>query len=364
MTDSKQIFVTGATGFIGRHLVRHLLGRGHRIVALVRDPDVHPADLGGAHVSEIRTVVSDVADPARYRDALAGCDAAIHLAAMYRLGPVDRAAMFRANVDGTRALIDAATAAAVPRIVHVSSTAALGETRGAEPGEDHRHNGVFRSFYEQTKHIAHGIAQARIRAGAPVILAIPGGVFGPGDRSALAQAVTDFARGKLPVQVDTTSRFNLCHVDAVCDGLVRIVDRSPIGESWILTGANVSMPEVLDAVGRALGRPAPRKLSRALLSAPARILDTIARLTGATPPLSREALAVMDGSTYTYSSAKARARMGWEPGDALAALARYAVELAAGADAAGQSSHVRQADSAAEPNAGQRVGAGSAVASG
>jgi dihydroflavonol-4-reductase len=269
-------------------------------------------------------VVGDITRPETYRGALAAADAVVHLAADYRIGPVDRRAMYATNVEGTRALLDAARC----RVVHVSSTAALGETGGRELDESHRHSGVFRSYYEETKHIAHGIAAARMNAGAPIAIAIPGGVFGPGDASPLARALTDFVGGKLPIQVESGSRFNLCHVDAVCDGLARVLADSPAGESWILTGANLSMAELFAEAARLTGRRPPRAVPARVLAAPARVLDLVSRVTGASLPLSREALAIMDGSTYTYSSARARARLGWDPGELRPALADYLTSLA------------------------------------
>jgi len=309
-----KVFVTGASGFIGRHLCRVLAARGHQVTALVRRAERAPAGVAIA--------VGHLCRPADYRAALAGCDAVMHLAADYRLGPVDRRAMFATNVEGTRAILDAAPG----RVVHVSSTAALGETGGREGDESQRHNGVFRSYYEETKHIAHGLAAARMAAGAPVAIAIPGGVFGAGDRSPLARALGDFVRGKLPIQVASQSRFNLCQVDAVCDGLARILEHGG-AEAWILTGAATSMAELLALAAELTGRRPPRAVPARVLAAPARVLDLVSRLSGAALPLSREALAVMDGSSYIYSSARARARLGWDPGEVRPALADYLASL-------------------------------------
>lgn len=313
-----RVFVTGASGFLGAHLVRRLLEAGHEITALRRGPASPPPG--------VRAVRGDVARPETYLGALCGHDAAIHLAAIYEIPPRDRREMYRVNVGGTRALLDAAIAARVPRIVHVSSTAALGDTGGREPDERHAHDGTFRTYYEETKHIAHGLARARIATGAPVMIAIPGGAFGEGDRSVLAATLRDLRRGKLPIQIETASRFQLCHAARTADGLARILERGAPGESYLLTGASVSMPELLARAAALAGRPAPRAVPARRLRPIAAIADRLRPL-GLALPLSGEALRIMDGSTYTYRSDKARRELGWEPGDVDGDLARYLASL-------------------------------------
>jgi dihydroflavonol-4-reductase len=225
--------------------------------------------------------------PETYFAALADRDAAIHLAAMYRIAPRDRREMYRVNVEGTRAFLDAAIAMRVPRIVHVSSTAALGETNGAPGDERQRHNGTFRTYYEETKHIAHGLAAARITEGAPIAIAIPGGVFGEGDTSVLAKTLRDLRRGKLPIQIATTSRFQLCHVAHVCDGLVQILERGTLGESYLLTGLTTSMPELIARAAAVAGCAVPRAVPARRMRLVAAI--GIGRGVGLELPLSREA---------------------------------------------------------------------------
>jgi dihydroflavonol-4-reductase len=306
-----KVFVTGATGFIGRALIPHLLTRGHAVTALVHDRAGVP--------DTVRIVRGDITDPVSLLP-IAGHDAVIHLAAIYKIGHVDRRLMHAVNVLGTRSVIDAACAASVARIVHVSSTAALGDSNNRDADELHRHDGTFRSYYEETKHIAHGLAQTRIARGAPVMIAIPGGVFGDGDTSVLATTLRAARAGKLPLQVATTSRFQLCHVSRVCAGLAAILERGTLGASYILAGASVSMPEL---IARAAGdHKPPRAVSPRSLRAAAALCDHLGAL-GLDLPLSREALRVMDGSSYVYRSDKARRELDWDPGDVDAELARY-----------------------------------------
>jgi dihydroflavonol-4-reductase len=310
------VFVTGGTGFIGGTLLAQLVARDHDVTALVHRRAAVPAG--------VRAVTGDVVDPATL--ALAGHDAAIHLAAIYKIGCVDRRAMYAVNVAGTRNLLDAARAAGVARIVHVSSTAALGDTRGRDAGEDHRHDGTFRSYYEETKHIAHGIAQARIARGAPVMIASPGGVFGAGDPSVLATTLRDMRAGKLPIQIATTSRFQLCHVARVCEGLVAILERGTLGAHYVLAGASVSLPELIARAAALANRRPPRAVAPGRLRPLAYVCDRLGAL-GIALPLSGEALRVMDGSTYVYRSDKARRELGWDPGDVDGDVARYLEQL-------------------------------------
>ena len=299
-----RIFLTGASGFIGRHLTRHLSMAGHEVSVLVRQGVRH--DLS----ESVRAVFGTLADVERWQDTLGTCDALIHLAARYRIGEIDRRDMVASNIEGTQRVLRAAWHNGVGRIVHVSSTAALGETFGTLEDETRCHNGRFRSFYEQTKHVAHGLAEQMQHRGAPLMIAIPGGVFGPGDRSDLANALAQFVQGGMHAQVASMSRFQLCPVEAMCGGLRRIVEHGTCGRNYLLTGQTVSMEGLVARAAAICGRPVPRKLEPERLRWPALLCDALRPL-GIRTPLSREALQVMDGSSYLYSSARAEAELGW-----------------------------------------------------
>ena len=325
MLKKQKIFLTGASGFIGSHLAVCLYEAGYAVTALLRD---EPKAFAGrpplpAHMQRI---IGDITRPESYMSALAGHDVLIHLAADYRVGvPATakaRAAMYDVNVRSALLLMEAAAREGVKHLIHTSTTAALGETRGDLPGEDHRHNGRFRCYYEETKHIIHELLLKRQAKGLPVSLAILGGVTGPGDSSALAFALTEYLRGKLPFQVATSSRFQLCGVENICEAYLCLLEKNRPGSKYIFTGSDFSMPELFGRMAKKVEKAEPKQVSPALLRIPALCMDISARL-GLKTPLSCEALNIMDGSTYTYSAAKAEKELGWRCGDMDAYLDAY-----------------------------------------
>src|ERR1700678_1669914 len=116
-----QVFLTGATGFVGHHVARALAAQGADLRLLVRKT----SNLKNLEGMRGETYVGDLAEPESLRAGLDGCDAVVHVAADYRLWIPDPAAMYRANVDGTRELLRLAREAGVPRFVHTSSVATM-----------------------------------------------------------------------------------------------------------------------------------------------------------------------------------------------------------------------------------------------
>jgi dihydroflavonol-4-reductase len=171
-------FVTGATGFIGEHVVRKLRARGDDVVALTRS--AHRAETlrdAGVELAE-----GDLSDPASVRRGVDGCDVAFHVAGVYRVGipPRDGPAMYEANVRGTEVVLDAATEAAVRRIVYVSTCNVFGDTRGRIVDESYQRPEAegFLSYYDETKYLAHRAAVNRAQRGVPIVIVQPGGCSG------------------------------------------------------------------------------------------------------------------------------------------------------------------------------------------
>jgi nucleoside-diphosphate-sugar epimerase len=307
-------FVTGGTGFIGGHLVRRLRERGDEVVALVRSPD--KADELDRLGCELRDGTLDAVGS--MVDGVRGCDAAFHVAAAYKVGiPVsERSDMYDANVRGTERVLDAATAAGVKRIVHVSTIGAFGNTGGRVVDESYRHPGDrYLSYYEETKVLAHRVAEDRIAKGAPVIIVQPGGVYGPGDPSALGNLIDRVRRGKVPLRLFPESGFNWVHVDDVAQGILLAHDRGWIGQSYVLGGQVGTLGDMIDAVARASGTRAPRRsLPGWAAKAAIPFGPLVGRAMGVGPNL-RESIRAAEGVTYWATDAKARRELGYAPRD-------------------------------------------------
>ena len=186
-----RVFVTGGAGFIGSSVVRQLRARGDEVVAAVRDPARARAltDLG------CRLEQSDLASRDALTGLMGGAHAVIHAAGSYRVGipASERAAMREANVGATERVLDAAVAAAVPRIVYVSTGNVYGDTHGQVVDESYRRDVAagFLSAYDETKYRAHEAAEARIATGAPIVIVLPGQAYGPNDHSEVGAQLRD-----------------------------------------------------------------------------------------------------------------------------------------------------------------------------
>ena len=198
-------FVTGATGFIGGHLIAKLLARGDQVTCLVRNPDkaVSLAKQG------VTLVKGDVADRATMREAMRGVDGVFHIAALYKLGLEFKDQMAAVNVDGTRHTLEAAVEAGVPKIVYTSTMAVFGNTHDQVVDETYRvEMQSLASEYERTKWAAHyEVAVPLQQKGAPLVIVQPGTVTGPGDTSPF-NMVYDFYLQRMPVMMGPRGR---CH---------------------------------------------------------------------------------------------------------------------------------------------------------
>ena len=297
-----RVLVTGGAGFIGRSVVRRLLADGHEVTAAVRDP-------GPPLPGPVTAVRSDLSDRAELERHATGHDGLVHLAGSYRIGirPAERPAMWEANVGATERVLDAAVAAGVGRIVHVSTVNAFGDTGGRVVDETYRRDPArgFLSWYDETKFRAHEVAERRAAGGAPVVIAMPGGTYGPGDHSAAGRMLEQAFLGRLRAILLGDSGLCWTHVDDVAAGLVAVLERGRVGEAYVLAGPPHRLRDAVAIAARAGGRRPP---ALDVPTAPLRLAARLLPLPGL-----REVLSASDGVTYWASSEKAGRELGWQP---------------------------------------------------
>lgn len=307
-------FLTGATGFIGGHVARLLRERGDDVVALVRSPE----KAGALRQLGCELIEGDLSSEDAIRRGVEGADAVFHVGAVYKVGipKSEHEAMYDANVRGTERVLDAAIEAGVPRTVYVSTCAVFGDTGGTVVDESYRRAGDdFTSYYDETKFLAHEVAEDRIAKGAPIVIVQPGGVYGPDDHSELGNVIDQTAKGKLPARVFPEGGFMLCHVEDIAAGILLAHDKGEIGEAYVLSGEKRTLGEVIDEVAAIAGRKPPRfTMPAVLLKASAPLGPVIAPLLGF-PPNLRELIKTSNGVTYWATDEKARRELGFEPRD-------------------------------------------------
>ncbi len=303
--------ITGASGFIGAAVARALIGRGHQVRALLR-PSANPANLEGLPVEIVR---GDLSDPASLARAVSGCRYVLHLAADYRLWVPDPEAMFRVNVAGTEALMEAALAAKVERVVHCSSVAALGLTKDGTPADEDTplDPADLIGPYKRSKFEAEARVRALVAKGLPAVIVNPSTPVGPRDvkPTPTGQMVLDVARGRMPGYMETG--LNVVHVEDVAEGHLLAFERGRIGERYILGGDNLMLGDFFAMIARAAGRSSPRfRVSEGMMWPLAVVSEGIARVFGITPLVTRDHLRMARKKMF-FSSAKAVAELGYNP---------------------------------------------------
>ncbi len=308
-----KVFVTGGTGFIGGEVVRQLRARGDEAVCLVRSPEK------AAKLTELGCELhsGDLSDEEALRQGMEGCDGLVHAAAMYEVGipAKQHPAMYEANVAGSEHVLRAASAAKVPKIVYVSTVGTFGNTHGKVVDESYRHPGKeFTSYYEETKLEGQRIAERMIaEQNLPAIVVQPGGVYGPGDTSQIADLLEEFFAGRLFLLPFPELGICLSHVEDIAAGILLALDKGKIGEAYVISGPATTMREAIQTVADLSGRKAPKRaMPTPLIKAMTPIGPLVGKLMGQ-PPNLRELISSADGVTFWASHEKASGELGYAP---------------------------------------------------
>jgi len=280
-----KVLITGATGFIGNHVTRLCLDQGDTVRVMVMPGE----DRSPLHGMEVEFVEGHLQDPDSLVRAVQGVEQLYHLAALFKIWTKDPNLHYKVNVDGARAMMNAAKAAAVEKIVFTSSVAAIGIVgNGGWANEETPFNGwEWASEYILSKFISHQMVKGMVADGLPAVMVMPGLPFGPGDRAPTPTGtmILRTLQGKMKNYWDG----GVCAVDVrdVAAGHVLAMKRGRIGQSYCLTNrdGNMTNKEILNLIGRVAGVPdvAKNEVSGKTMLRVAKVVEAISIITGRAP---------------------------------------------------------------------------------
>ena len=274
---------------------------------------------GKAAGLDAQVVEGDLGDADAIRRGVEGCQAVFHIAADYRVGMAasKRESMRDSNVRGTERVLDAAADAGVDKIVYVSTINAFGNTNGQVVDESYRRDEAdgYLSTYDETKYLAHRLAEERAAQGAPIVIVQPGSVYGPGDHALVGQMIEQASTGKMPAKAFPELGLNMVHVDDVADGIMLAYDKGKAGESYVLGGEITTQGALIEKAAAVGGKKPPR------MTVPPVVLKAmipVSRWVGppmGLPPNFREMISAAHNVTYWAKDDKARRELGYAPRD-------------------------------------------------
>src|ERR1700692_4260697 len=248
-------FVTGATGFLGSHVARVLADQGADLRLLVGSS----SNLRNLEGLKAETAIGDLPDAGSLERAMSSCDTVFHVAADYRLWVRDPAESDASNVEGTRAILEAARKNGVRRVVYTSSVGTVGFTGNGRPADEDSPVSLadMIGHYKRSKFMAEQLALEAGRADMRVVTVNPTTPVGEQDikPTPTGRIVVDFLKGKFPAYVETG--LNLVDVRECALGHVAALEKGKTGERYILGGENLTLKQILDKLGAIANLPSP-----------------------------------------------------------------------------------------------------------
>lgn len=301
-------FLTGATGFVGGRLAKMLRDQGHEVIALVRTPS-KAKDLEALGVI---LAPGDVTDKASMRAPMQGCDGVYHVAGWYKVGVRDKSPGWKINVEGTRNVLELMRELGIPKGVYTSTLAVNSDTRGQMHDETYHFTGQHISEYDRTKAAAHDVANDFIANGLPLVVVMPGLIYGPGGTSMSDEALRLFLKKQLPM-VPRQAAYCWAHVDDVAEAHILAMEKALPGSTYIIAGPKHTLTDAMEIASDLTGIRKPMFVPPGLLSITAVFSSLLEKIIPLPEMYSSEAMRVQAGITYLGDNSKARRELGYNP---------------------------------------------------
>ncbi len=296
-----KVFVTGAGGFIGSHLVELLVEKGHDVVCLLYEKD-RVNNLSKS--LPVKREVGDVRDFSFVKRAMKGCDWVFHLAAAMNSPKNTFQDFFSTNVEGTRNVMEAAIQNGVKKVVHVSSIVTIKED-AKKVDERHIHSGQFDGGYSLTKFLGEKIAFEHGATGLPVVVVNPTVVYGP-----RAHALTDFFKLHIEPKIRflgfATGQLNMIYVKDTVQGILLAMERGRQGHKYILGGPETTIGQFVSLLDKLTGNKRPViKIPEYMIDIGSTVLPPVFSIFGKKFPLLKPQVNAMKrGSAVDIAKAK------------------------------------------------------------
>ena len=301
-------FVTGGTGYLGNHVVHQLVDAGHDVVALVRSESKARWLPSGVEIA-----TGDITEKESMREAMTGVDGVFHLAGWYQIGTGNPEIAVQVNVEGTRNVLELMAELGVSKGVYTSSVAVFSDTGGTYVDESYRYEGPHLSVYDQTKWQAHyEVAMPLIEDGLPLVIVMPGAVYGPPASGEMSDLRTMWQR-YLCEELPFVTREGAACWDYVADSArahLLAMEHGEPGETYVISGECRTFVDALSLAEELTGIPAPRSISPRWFRMLAPIASRIERFVTLPKPIHPELLYWMAGTTWLADNSKATRELG------------------------------------------------------
>jgi nucleoside-diphosphate-sugar epimerase len=307
-----RVAVSGATGFLGSHLVRRFLSDGHAVAGLVRNPEKASQLPDGAEA-----VIGDIGDAGAVERLVGGADVVIHTVSNFRVASGPPESYRRINVGGTRTILDAAIRAGVRRFVHCSTIGVHGHVAVTPGDEEAPYNPGDR--YQETKLEAEQLVRSRTGTSSTEIVVVrPCSMYGPGDTRML-KMFRMLARGRFFKVGPCSENFHAGFIDDVVEGFVAAATTPGIDGEVFIVGGDRFLPldEYIDTAARAVGAAPPKlRLPYGLMHGAAWACERLCVPLSIEPPLHVRRVRFFRNNR-AFSIDKARRMLGYQPSVAL-----------------------------------------------
>jgi len=297
-------FVTGATGFVGNVLARKLREAGHEVHASVRNPE-KAKELQAVGVKLFK---GDVTDKESMRAAMQGVNGIFHVAGWYKVGVHDKSDGEKVNIQGTHNVLELMKELGIHKGVYTSTLGVNSNTHGKLVDETYRFTGKHITEYDRTKAAAHDIAKEFIANGLPLVIVMPGGIYGPEDTSAIRKNIIEFLHGRLPV-LPTQMAVCWAHVDDTVQGHILAMEKGKPGETYIIAGEPHTIVDAFKLASHITGKRAPMIVPYQMM----KVLSVLVTPFDSFLPelYTSEGLRALAGNTYWGKNSKAKRELGF-----------------------------------------------------